>query len=207
MIPIGCRRLWSPKNIRKGKSDRPEHTPPELWQKATPKPRAQWIEEALEKTEAPPAPAMLVVCMGPWPRPRRPKVSRPVPHFGFSMVARTVGKREAQTSAESQAAFRLEWDSLRWLGTWDEAEVREWSDVSKEAIAKKIRVHVGRIFARVVERNVKLVGHNPLKELKARAVFQGNKLKDESSYEAFFQDLGSALASMPAAKFVDYLLC
>ncbi len=134
---------------------------------ATPKLRAPWIEEAIDKPETPPAPAMPLVYMGPWPRPQRQKISLPVPHFGFCMVARTAGNTEVQTSAKAQAAFRLEWDSLRSMGTWDEAKIREWSEVSKEANAKKVRVHVGRIFAIVVEKNAELVGDNPLKKLKA----------------------------------------
>ena len=70
------------------------------------------------------------------------------------MVARSVGKRELQSSAKAQAALRTEWDALRALLTWDESGVREWSEVSREAIAKKIRIHAGRIFAIIVEKTL-----------------------------------------------------
>ena len=78
------------------------------------------------------------------------------------MVARSVGKRELQSSAKAQAALRVEWDALRALKTWDETKVREWSEVSRDAIAKKIRDHVGRSFAIVVEKNAELAEGNPL---------------------------------------------
>ena len=79
--------------------------------------------------------------------------------------------------------------------------------MSREAVAKKVRIHVGRIFAIIVEKNAELADGNPLRKFKARVVFQGNNLKDELSYEALFQDLGSAPASMSAANFADYLSC
>ena len=69
---------------------------------------------------------------------------------------------------------------------------------------KKGRIHVGRIFAIVVEKNAELADGHPLRKFKARVVLQGNNVKDELSYEALFQDLGSAPASMSAAKFADF---
>ncbi len=107
----------------------------------------------------------------------------------------------------AQFALRAEWDALRALLTWDEAKVREWSEVSREAIEKKIRIHSGPMISDHCGEKCELAEGHPLRKFKVRVVFQGNNVKDEMSYEALFQDLGSAPASMSAAKFADYLSC
>ena len=147
-LPAGC-VYQNGRITRKRKSDRPEDIPSEFWAAATPKLRAQWIEEAIAKSSAPPVPAMPVVFKAP---AHRVKNANPHAEYGLTMVARSVGKRELQSSAKAQAALRAEWDALRALLTWDEAKVREWSEVSREGIEKKIWIHVGRIFAIIVEK-------------------------------------------------------
>ena len=84
----------------------------------------------------------------------RVKNADPHAFYGLTMVARPVGKRELQSSAKAQAALRFEWDALRALLTWNESGVREWSAVSRDAIEKNIRIHVGRIFAIIVEKTL-----------------------------------------------------
>ena len=59
-LPAGC--MYQHGRItRKRKSDRPGHILPEFWAKATPKQRAEWIQEAIDKVEAQLAPAMPVM--------------------------------------------------------------------------------------------------------------------------------------------------
>ena len=84
-LPAGC-VYQNGRITRKRKSDRPENIPPEFWAKATPKLRAQWVEEALAKA-ATPAPAMPVVQRPP---KHRQKVASPHAEFGLTMVARSV---------------------------------------------------------------------------------------------------------------------
>ncbi len=52
-----------------------------------------------------------------------------------------------------------------------------------------ICIHVGRIFAIIVEKNAELAEGHPFRKFKAGVVFQGNNVKDDMSYEALFQDL------------------
>ena len=54
--------------------------------------------------------------------------------FPFNVcVARSVSKREIETSPDAQAALLKEWERLRQAGCWDETSVREWSEVADMA--------------------------------------------------------------------------
>ncbi len=59
------------------------------------------------------------------------------------------------------------------------------------------------MFAIAFKKSADLADGNPFKKFKAQVVLQRSNVRDESPYEAFFQDLGSAPASMSAAKFAD----
>ncbi len=63
----------------------------------------------------------------------------------------------------------MEWDALRAFNAWDETKVRAWSEVSREAIVKKIRVHVGRICAIAVEKSAELAEGNPPSEVEGQS--------------------------------------
>jgi len=63
-----------------------------------------------------------------------------------ALVARKVGKKEILEEPKARAALEKEWSRLRssdgGKGCWDKKEVREWSDVVKEANSKGKTVHV-----------------------------------------------------------------
>ena len=56
-------------------------------------------------------------------------------------------------------------------------KVREWDDVSSEAVRANAKVHVGNVFELCVEKGSELPKGNPLRKYKGRTVFQGNKVK------------------------------
>jgi hypothetical protein len=101
--------------------------------------------------------------------------------------------------------MRKEWNALRERKAWSEHLVREWKDVSAEAKAKNLRIHVGRIFGICVEKNRELTPDDPRRKYKGRVVFQGNNVRDEDHFQAVFQDLGSAPATMLAARIADFV--
>ena len=81
--------------------------------------------------------------------------------------------------------------------------VREWDDVSREAIKNKTKVHVGKIFEICVEKGSELPQGDPMRKFKGRTVFQGNNVKDEAADVALFAELGSSPANMEAGKALD----
>ena len=75
-------------------------------------------------------------------------------HFSNALVARPVGQKEINNTPAAQAALDKEWNNLTNKGAWDYSTVREWDDVSREAIKNKTKVHVGKIFEICVEKEV-----------------------------------------------------
>ena len=65
-------------------------------------------------------------------------------HFSDALVARPA----------AQDAPDKEWNNLTSKGAWDYSTVREWDDVSREAIKNKTKNYVGKIFEICVEREV-----------------------------------------------------
>ena len=63
-------------------------------------------------------------------------------------------------------------------------------------------VHTGCAFGICVEKNAAL--EPSLRKFKGRVVFQGNQVYDQDHNYAIFQDLGSSLATLQAAKVVDF---
>ena len=120
-----------------------------------------------------------------------------------ALVARPVGQKEINNNPAAQAALDKEWNNLVTKGAWDYKTVREWKDVSDEAIKSKTKVHVGKVFEICVEKGSELPEGNPLRKFKGRTVFQGNNVKDESSDVALFAELGSSPANMEAGKSLD----
>eukprot|EP00959_Pyramimonas_sp_CCMP1952_P426103 8924995-Pyramimonas_sp.AAC.1 len=65
---------------------------------------------------------------------------------------------EAAVSQDTHKALQAEWGRLRSIGTWDESGVMEYNDVVRQRKGQSI--HVGRLFAILVEKNSELpVGH------------------------------------------------
>jgi hypothetical protein len=95
------------------------------------------------------------------------------------------------------------WDAPRKAQCWDEAKVREWADVAREARAQNEKAHVGRIFEICIEKNSELAPKDPARKFKGRVVFQGNRVRDEHWNVALFQELGSSPATMEAGKACD----
>ena len=101
-------------------------------------------------------------------------------------------------------ALLKELGGLRQSNVWDETRVREWRAVASDARrpgGKK--VHVGRIFGIVVEKNTQLGDKDKARKYKGRIVFQGNNTRDENSNIALFDDTASSPAAMEAGKAVD----
>ena len=69
-------------------------------------------------------------------------------HFSNALVARPVGQKEINNTPAAQAALDKEWNNLTSKGAWDYSTVREWDDVSREAIKNKTKVHVVRDLCR-----------------------------------------------------------
>ena len=124
-------------------------------------------------------------------------------HFSNALVARPVGQKEINNTPAAQAALDKEWNNLTSKGAWDYSTVREWDDVSREAIKNKTKVHVGKIFEICVEKGSKLPQGDPMRKFKGRTVFQGNNVKDEAADVALFAELGSSPANMEAGKALD----
>ncbi len=80
---------------------------------------------------------------------------------------------------------------------------REWGDVAADATSSDSKVHVGTVFGICVEKGSELDANDLERKFKGRYVFQGNRVKDEYSETALFNELGSSPASMEASKAVD----
>ena len=93
-------------------------------------------------------------------------------------------------------------DTTSQEGVWDENEVESWDDV-RARYPNDEDVHVGRIFAIIVEKNAELEPDNPQRKFKGRVVFQGNEVKDQNYEVAMFQDLSASPATMPPGKAAD----
>ena len=89
------------------------------------------------------------------------------------------------------------------MKTWDESQVREWSVVTEGARRDRQRIHVGSIFGICTEKNAELPTGDPRRKMKGRIVFRGNQVSDEDDFYAVFADLGSALATLLAARVPD----
>jgi hypothetical protein len=71
-------------------------------------------------------------------------------------VARSVSKREAEHTPEATKAMNKEWEKLEKQNAWVLSQVREWSDVRRQAKAKNETAHVGRVFGILVEKGSEL---------------------------------------------------
>ena len=109
--------------------------------------------------------------------PHRLKIPCVFPAW-YALVARPVNRTERRANEKAQAAMLKEWSRLRNVRCWDEACVREWKDVKREANYKGIIIHIGRIFDICVKKGSGLASRNPLRTFKGRVGFQGNMVFD-----------------------------
>ena len=120
-----------------------------------------------------------------------------------ALVARSVIKREVDSTPAASQSLKDEAVKLVQQGAWDPSGAREWQEVAEEARKSGVQAHVGRIFGIVVEKHPELpVGH-PDRKFKGRLVFQGNEVSDENAHYAIFSVLSSSLATLEAFKNVD----
>jgi hypothetical protein len=118
-------------------------------------------------------------------------------------VARPVYKEEIRRSAGARKALRKEWDRLRLINTWREDLVEEWDAVKARAKKAHTPVHVGVVLQICVEKDSETEKPERERKCKGRVVFRGNDVVDEHWDVAMFRELGSAPATMVAAKACD----
>jgi len=121
----------------------------------------------------------------------------------FAMVARSINRTELKTNTPAREAMNKEHTKLSEKEVWLKDKPREWSDVAAEATSTDSKVHVGTVFGICVEKGSELEINDPERKFKGPYVFQGNRVKDEYSETALFNELGSSPASMEASKAVD----
>ena len=61
-------------------------------------------------------------------------------------------------------------------------------------------IHIGKLFGVCIEKGSELPDNDERNKYKYRVVFQGNRVVDQNMDEAQFQDLGSAPATVEAAR-------
>ena len=66
---------------------------------------------------------------------------------------------------------------------------------------------MGYLFGICVEKNSELKENDPARKYKGRVVFQGNRVIDQFFDAGIFQDMGSAPATLEAAKIADFYGC
>ena len=109
--------------------------------------------------------------------PHRPKIVAFNSHSWITMdacVARPGGKKELLQSQGTQASMKAEWDRLRSKVVWDENNVREWSDVAKEAQDAGVEVNFGYLFGICVGKNSELPLGHPKRKSKGGLSSKGN---------------------------------
>ena len=139
------------------------------------------------------------------PSAHRPKLDSSLPFF--SCVARSVGRREIETTPAARVAMADEWSKLEKNGVFNMASVREWEDVRAEAKANGHTIHHGSLATIVVEKNAELDASDPTRKFKARTVFLGDQVRDQDAQSAIFVELSSAPAAMEAGRACDFYGC
>ena len=124
-----------------------------------------------------------------------------------ALTARPLSKKEVIADPAALASIAEEWKRLRDRKAWDEAVVREWSDVAAEARRTGHEVHMGMLFGFVVEENPDLPSGDPRRKFKGRVVFQGNNVVNQNWEAAMFQDLGNAPATLESSRIADCYGC
>jgi hypothetical protein len=75
--------------------------------------------------------------------------------------------------------------------------------VASRAKRSGVKVHIGRIFDILVEKNSELDINDPNRKFKGRVVFEGCYVKDEDNNWAIFSEIASCPASMEASRSAD----
>ena len=93
-----------------------------------------------------------------------------------------------------------EWDKLRKRKVWGETYIVDYEKTINEAQKLGKYIHIGKLFGICVERGSELPEDDPRRKMKYRVVFQGNRVVAQDLAVAQFQDLGSAPATIEAAR-------
>ena len=116
------------------------------------------------------------------------------PFLHHAMVARPVNRDESTTEPKAVAAMKAEWSTMH-KKVWNCWEVREKSDVMREARRRGVVVQFGRVHGICVEKNSELPKDHPNRKYKGRVVFLGNRVANQDFEAATFADLGNAPAN------------
>lgn len=115
-------------------------------------------------------------------------------------VARAVQRKEMMASKKALAVKDMEWGKLWNQKVWDASVVKSWSQVAYEARSQHKDIHLEKLFGISVEKGSELPVDDERRKYKHGVVFQGNRVVDQYWEKALFQDLGSAPATMEAAR-------
>ena len=92
-------------------------------------------------------------------------------------VAQPVSRKVLRSNKKAQEAVAKEWKRLWQKGAFEAYsafDVREWSDVAREARVTGKEVHMGIVFGIMVQKHAELPDSDERKQFKYRVVFQGN---------------------------------
>ena len=124
---------------------------------------------------------------------------RPHEEAAFAAVAQILTQRELAASPEAQAAMKKEYEKPTSNKTREEATVREWADVAREARPRSTQVHVGRVLGISTLKGSELAPGSPAR-YKGSFVFQGNEVRDGNADYAIFSELSSSPATLRGLK-------
>ena len=134
----------------------------------------------------------------PYEPKHRPKLRQRIPFN--ACVARPVSKAERKLKPKAMQEMMKEWKRLRDMGTWDDASVRAWRDVAREARDKNEEVHFGYLLGLCFEKGSELLDGHTDEKFKGHSVFQGDRVVNQNFEVALFQDLGSSPATLEASR-------
>jgi hypothetical protein len=126
----------------------------------------------------------------------------PHPFLHYAMVARPVHKHESTTVPKAIEAMKKEWCTMH-EKVWDVWQVREKSEVMRDARRRNAVVQFGRVHGICVEKNSELPDGHPKRKYKGRVVFLGNRVSNQDFEAATFADMGNAPANLESGRLAD----
>ena len=107
-----------------------------------------------------------------------------------AFVHKLLGRSEWKGHPEAIKAIENEKQGLLANGTWDESKIRPKSEILAEAHASGKKIHIGSIMSIVSIKGFE----KPCAEwiVKARIVFRGDAVTDESNQAAIFDELAAS---------------
>ena len=127
-----------------------------------------------------------------------------------ALVARPVHSNEIEQQPLAREARDKEWSRLRGhgeKGCWDESQILEWDGICKDAQKSRDEVHLAHLMGLMVEKGSELAKDDPNGKYRYGVVLRGDQTKNQNYEAAMFQDIGSAPATVAAAKMADAYGC